>query len=662
MQRYLYQALPTSDCEQCDEKPSCHQVHVSRALSICEYFLFGLGFGLGCGLTYLVGVGGINVDARRSLLLVSHTPYFTILAFLCAGLIERVGYLFHGRSAVPGGKLPQEVPLVCVQLPMFNEHQVAASIIEAACSMRWPRDRFEVQVLDDSTDIDTRALVDNVVATQRSLGVNCQVLRREKRDGYKAGALESGRKQTDAEFLALFDADFLPTADFLERAITHFYAFDAAPHEDLALVQVQWGHLNHTDSLLTLSQSMWVDDHHTLQMSWRSAQWQFVNFTGTAGVWRARAIQEAGGWRSGSLVEDCELSFRTLFAGFRTTFVKEIVQPAELPGTYTGYKAQQKRWTEGWAQLIVLHLRYLLHGYSCDIWKRCHLVYHMCLSVQWPLWMLWVNLAPVLIYNRLWYHCSQFYLVPPLFFMLFSCVMASLETRHTYEHPDQFSLKQAILRTFRVFPLMAINIAMLPHQACAWISGIVHQNTEFERTPKAGNCKTSLGPASAKHGSASRFYKVKIHWYIYVEVAFVVYQAAWSVYFGNQAYAGLGIWLPCFISGIMAMAVAWLCFLYGDHDPRSHVQNCPSVTHVCAKPLLIQAEASSDPLCSSQAKKTSASLASSREIMCSQHSLRANKSPASLSSSREITFSSDSTRASHERSEVCSYDEEDSVA
>ena len=148
----------------------------------------------------------------------------------------------------------------------------------------------------------------------------------------------------------------MPPADFLLRTIPHFYRADGEPDAGLALVQAQWGHLNHDESSLTRAQSLWVDDHHTLQMSWRSAMWRFVNFTGTAGVWRASAIEAAGGWRAASLVEDCELSFRHLFAGYRTKFVKEIVVPAELPATYTAYKAQQRRWTQGWVQLQRLHL------------------------------------------------------------------------------------------------------------------------------------------------------------------------------------------------------------------------------------------------------------------------------------------------------------------
>lgn len=209
---------------------------------------------------------------------------------------------------------------------MFNETLVARRAIEAACALRWPRHRLEIQVLDDSTDVETRLLVEQVCERMRlERGVTCRLLHRTDRRGYKAGALEAGRRASDAEFLVILDADFLAPTDFLFRALPFFYDEHGLARADLALVQTQWGHLNHDQSLLTSAQSLWVDDHHTVQMSWRSARWGFVNFTGTAGIWCASAIEAAGGWRATSLVEDCELSFRALFAGYRTTFVKEIV-------------------------------------------------------------------------------------------------------------------------------------------------------------------------------------------------------------------------------------------------------------------------------------------------------------------------------------------------
>jgi cellulose synthase/poly-beta-1,6-N-acetylglucosamine synthase-like glycosyltransferase len=186
-------------------------------------------------------------------------------------------------------------------------------------------------------------------------------------------------------------------------------------------VQAQWGHLNHDESALTLAQSLWVDDHHTLQMSWRSAMWRFVNFTGTAGVLRASAIDAAGGWRAASLVEDCESSFRHLVAGYRTKFVKEIVAPAELPATHTAYKAQQKRWTQGWVQLARLHLSTLLIRYQCSWPKRLHLLYHMGISWQWPAWAAWITLLPFLIHTGHWF--GSFGITPGLMLYLMPSVL-----------------------------------------------------------------------------------------------------------------------------------------------------------------------------------------------------------------------------------------------
>ena len=284
--------------------------------------------------------------ATMALAIICHIPLGLILFFLLLGALERFGFLCLGRKFVAEGALPEVRPLVCVQLAMYNEYAVAERIITAACAMRWPREQLEVQVLDDSTDPVLRAMIDEVVERERESGTNVHVMRREERSGYKAGALEAGRKQTDARFLVLFDADFIPSADFIERTVSRFYDETGDERTTLALVQAQWGHLNPASSMLTAHQSLWIDDHHTLQMSFRSAAWGFINFTGTAGTWRAEAIERAGGWSAKSLVEDCELSFRVLFSGYTTSFVRDVVQQSENPDTWTAYKAQQKRWTQ----------------------------------------------------------------------------------------------------------------------------------------------------------------------------------------------------------------------------------------------------------------------------------------------------------------------------
>ncbi|GAA1869605.1 glycosyltransferase family 2 protein [Asanoa iriomotensis] len=517
-----------------------------------------------------VGGGEAGGTGWWAVVIVAHLPLVAILALLVGGLVERLGYFRYGRRPVRPGRLPALLPTVCVQLPMFNEHAVARRVITAACALTWPTDRLTVQVLDDSTDADTRALVEGICAELRTAtGVKCTVLHRADRQGYKAGALEAGRGRTDAEFLAILDADFVPPPDYLLRAMPHFYLADGRPDDGLALVQAQWGHLNHDESALTQAQSLWVDDHHTLQMSWRSARWRFVNFTGTAGVWRASAIEATGGWRAASLVEDCELSFRSLFAGYRTTFVKEIVVPAELPATYTAYKAQQRRWTQGWVQLQRLHLGTLVFRFQCSWVRRIHLLYHMCTAWRWPAWLLWITLLPFLIVHDLWFGVFGtavgvgVYLLPTALCGVVAATVASLETRHTY--PGRRTPSILARRVGRIVPHLVINAGMLPHQFSAFCEGLFGSlYGEFERTPKAATVMASTGmPAGVetRRSTTARRYDVKVHWpYVLAEACFVALHLAWAAFFAVQ-----GLILCALGAVVMAACVLAVAYFYGDH-------------------------------------------------------------------------------------------------
>ncbi len=497
-----------------------------------------------------------------------HAPFCAISAFLAAGFIERVGFLWRGRRMPVPGALPVALPSVCVQVPLFNEAAVSARIIAAVGALRWPNQLLHVQVLDDSTDADARALVDAAADTLRARrDIRVDVLRRVDRVGYKAGALEAGRRRTDAEFIAIFDADFLPTPDFLERCVPHFFDADGAALSDLALVQAQWGHLNASQSALTRAQSLWVDDHHTVQMSWRASRWDFVNFTGTAGIWRASAIQAAGGWKAASLVEDCELSFRHLFAGYRTTFVRSVIAPAELPATFTAYKAQQRRWTQGWAQVQRLHLRTLARAYETSPARRLHLLYHMGIPWQWPLWGLWVVLLPALIDAGLWFGVfgpavgATVYLAPMVVWVVLATVLASLATPQPY--PDAAARLRA--RLARIVPYVAINTGMLPHQFCAYLEGLAGPlHTEFERTPKTAALGGANGATAAASAPRAKRASVRIHWpYVVAEMCFVVYQLGWALAFAVRQE----LW-PALGALFLAVCIVGVGVFYGDHAGR----------------------------------------------------------------------------------------------
>ena len=231
-------------------------------------------------------------------------------------------------------------PLVTVQLPIFNEQYVVDRLITAACQLDYPRDRLEIQVLDDSTD-ETQDIAQRLVASHRSQGIDITYIHRSDRSGYKAGALRAGLHQSRGEYLAIFDADFVPPADFLTAMMPHF------AHDRVGLVQARWGHLNGDDSLLTRGQAIGLDAHFVIEHGARNAAGIFMNFNGTAGIWRKQAIIDAGDWQDDTLTEDMDLSYRAQLAGWQFIYVNDVVCPAEIPAEVHGFKNQQYRWAKG---------------------------------------------------------------------------------------------------------------------------------------------------------------------------------------------------------------------------------------------------------------------------------------------------------------------------
>jgi cellulose synthase/poly-beta-1,6-N-acetylglucosamine synthase-like glycosyltransferase len=487
-----------------------------------------------------------------------HAPFLAILSFLFFGLIERFDYFRISARPPRPGNLPDRTPKVCVQLPMFNEDAVAERAIAAACALQWPRGALEVQVLDDSTDEATkrrvRAFCEDIASRT---GVDCRWIHRTDRQGYKAGALEAGRHRTDAEFFAIFDADFVPPPDFLARAIPHFYDLVGRPLRDLAVVQAQWGHLNDRESFLTSAQALWVDDHHTLQKTWRSGVIGFVNFTGTAGVWRREAIEAAGGWRAASLVEDCELSIRALFAGYRTRFVGTIVAPAELPSTIAAYRSQQKRWTQGWAQLQRLHMPTLLTRYPTPFARRLYLAYFVGISWQWFLWTVWIMVLPFLIATGLWLGAFGMelaiaaYVFPPLFFAVLAGVIAANEARPTYELQGRNHWPARLARMGRVVPYMILNTGMMPHHFCAFLKGMLGPlHAEFVRTPKTASTGGTGAPKAPRPKN-----RIKDPAYLKFEIVFCLTLVVWAGFFihAGQAFAAFwSLWIRACVVGLRA--------------------------------------------------------------------------------------------------------------
>ena len=249
---------------------------------------------------------------------------------------------FHAQ--LPDVK-PENLPTVTVQLPMYNEQYVAAAVIDSCAKLEYPAGKLEIQVVDDSTD-ETVAIVNERAEYWNSQGVNVKVVHRENRQGFKAGALKDATPSAVGEFIAIFDADFRPNPDFLLRTIPYFQ------DEKIGIVQGRWGHLNRGYSMLTKSQSIFLDMFFMVEQHARSLAGFFLRFNGSGGVWRKSCIEDAGGWSADTLSEDLDLSFRAQLKGWKVIYDDEIEVPAEIPVNLLDFKAQQYRWTKGKAQVI----------------------------------------------------------------------------------------------------------------------------------------------------------------------------------------------------------------------------------------------------------------------------------------------------------------------
>ena len=261
-----------------------------------------------------------------------------ILAFL---------YLRHRRERPAAPPVDRDaLPAVTVQVPVYNERHVIERVMDAVASLDYPRDRLEIQILDDSTD-ETTGLARERAAHHRARGVDVTVLRRPDRSGFKAGALSWGLQQARGDYVAIFDADFRPRADFLLETVPHFLS-----RPRLGLVQTRWSHLNDDYSPLTRAQAMAFDGHFVVEQTGRDRSGLLMNFNGTAGVWRTRCIEESGGWEATTLSEDLDLSYRAQLMGWETLYLPSVDAPAELPPQIAAFKRQQSRWTQGSIQAL----------------------------------------------------------------------------------------------------------------------------------------------------------------------------------------------------------------------------------------------------------------------------------------------------------------------
>ena len=410
--------------------------------------------------------------------------YVTVYCLLQLHLLG--AYLRQHRGPAGGAQPTPEAPLrddpkarcprVTVQLPLYNERYVATRVIDAVCAFDYPRDRLEVQVLDDSDD-DTVGIVAERVAAWRARGVEIVHVRRARRHGFKAGALADGLTTATGEFVAVFDADFVPAPDFLARSLPHFG--DAG----VGVVQSRWGHLNEDYSLITQLQALQLNVHFTVEQVGRRAAGLFAQFNGTAGVWRRACIDHAGGWRATTLTEDLDLSMRAQLRGWQITYLEDSLAPAELPVEMAAFRSQQHRWMKGGAECARLLLPQVWHSERLTWGQKFHTTAHLLAS------SIFVFVCAIGLLSVPAMAAVVHFGIPPAGFTIFLAATLAVAgvyyvgnvraSWHALDHT------QAFARFVVLFPLfLSLSMGLSLHNAAAVLEGLRGRRSAFVRTPK----------------------------------------------------------------------------------------------------------------------------------------------------------------------------------
>lgn len=399
--------------------------------------------------------------------------YLTLLASLSVVATHRfVLAVLARRHRVKLPEPPKAWPRVVVQLPLYNERYVAQRIIDATVALDYPKDRLEVQVLDDSTD-QTVNVVSKRVAYWQQQGFQIEHIRRERRDGYKAGALAEGLKRTGAELVAIFDADFVPPSSFLLDLVGHFQ------DPGVGMVQARWEHLNRCDSYLTDAQAMLLDGHFVNEQRGRMVSSSFFNFNGTAGIWRCQAIHDAGGWSGDTLTEDLDLSYRAQLAGWRFVYRPDVAVPAELPLNVSAFKTQQHRWAKGSVETAQKLLPRIWRS-DLTLRHKAEATFHLGGNIVYPLVLLLTLVMPFGLAVRYAYKSWTL--------TIFDMVMlfASTGALGVYYLMGQSYAGRGAGSLRRLPMCLAVGVGLALNNSKAVIEALLHKKSAFARTPKWG--------------------------------------------------------------------------------------------------------------------------------------------------------------------------------
>jgi len=440
--------------------------------------------------------------------------YFFILFVLTLYAFHRyiLVYLFQkykNKNFKPKEEF-RTLPFITIQLPIYNEIYVVERLLNAVSKLIYPKDKLQIQILDDSTD-ETSILLDRLKEDLIRKGFDVEYLHRNNRAGYKAGALQEGLKSAKGEFIAIFDADFVPSADFLMKLIHYF------TDPKVAVVQARWGHINSDYSLLTKIQSIMLNGHFVVEHIARNRSGRFLNFNGTAGIWRKESIINSGGWHSNTLTEDLDLSYRAQMLGWKFIYVPEVVCNAELPVEIDAFKVQQYRWAKGSIQTTK---KLLIPFLKSDLpwWIKIEGFFHLTANISYSLMLcLSILMFPSMLlrFNLGWY--NMIFLDLPIF------CLATFSIGIFYIYSEK-EINPDWEKSLKYLPaLMGLGYGLCINNAKAVIEGLLNKESEFVRTPKYSIKDNKDKPLGRKYRSRSRF---KNSW----ELFFGLYYA-YTIYF-----------------------------------------------------------------------------------------------------------------------------------
>jgi cellulose synthase/poly-beta-1,6-N-acetylglucosamine synthase-like glycosyltransferase len=445
-------------------------------------------------------------------------PYFTLLFILSLYGLHRYEiirtYFRHRKklASEPPARFEQ-LPRVTIQLPIYNERFVVERLVEEVLKIEYPSDLLQIQVLDDSTD-DTHPFCEALVARCRAMGHPIEYHHRANRDGFKAGALQEGLKTATGELIAIFDADFVPPADFLTRTV-HFFTDPA-----VGTVQTRWSYLNRHSNVLTECQAMLLDGHFVLEHGARCGRGLFFNFNGTAGILRRRMIEDAGGWQHDTLTEDSDLSYRAQLRGWKFVYLPALDCPSELPVEMHGFQVQQFRWAKGLTQVACKLLPSIFRA-RIPLRLKLEAFFHLTPNISYPLMLVVSALTlPVMIVRFYMGWFQMVFLDLPLIAASFWSISAFYVIAHRELYPAGW--KRAVL----LLPaLLAVGVALTVINTRAVLEALLGIRSGFVRTPKYNLGRNASAPEAARYRRTSGwlpFVEVGIGTYFLVMVGFAI--------------------------------------------------------------------------------------------------------------------------------------------